>query len=192
MSVEQLNAKFRLLVWIDMKNGRGNSMNFVMRFVLCALLAMAGASAWIVHASAADKTGDKPANNREIVHEKLKADKKLIVSNYMELTEAEAKRFWPVYDDYQKDLQTFHERLLAMLRSYAADYRGKSLTDEKAKKLLDEWIALEQDEVKQRKGFLPKVMKALPAKKAARYLQIENEYRLLIRHDLAATVPLAQ
>jgi hypothetical protein len=135
---------------------------------------------------------DKPANNMEIIHEKLKADKKFIVSNYMELTESEAKRFWPVYDDYQKDLQKLNERLQSMLQSYAADYRNKSLTDEKAKKLLDEWIAIEQDEVKQRKAFVPRVTKALPAKKAARYLQIENEYRTLIKYDLAATVPLAQ
>ena len=42
---------------------------------------------------------DKPANNLEIIHEKLKADKKLIVAKYMELTESEAKRFWPVYED---------------------------------------------------------------------------------------------
>jgi hypothetical protein len=135
---------------------------------------------------------DKPANNMEIIHEKLKADKKFIVSNYMELTESEAKRFWPVYDDYQKDLQKLNERLQSMLQSYAADYRNKSLTDEKAKKLLDEWIAIEQDEVKQRKAFVPRVTKALPAKKAARYLQIENEYRTLIRYDLAGTVPLVQ
>lgn len=135
---------------------------------------------------------DKPANNMEIVHEKLKADKKLIVSQYMELTEAEAKSFWSVYEDYQKDLQKIHERLGALLKSYAADYRSKSLTDEKAKKLLDEWIALEQDEVKQRSAFIPKITKALPAKKAARYLQIENEYRMLLRYDLAATVPLVQ
>lgn len=137
-------------------------------------------------------TQDKPANNLEIVHEKLKADKKLIVSKYMELTESEAKSFWPVYEDYQKDLQKIHERLGALLKSYAADYRNKSLTDEKAKKLLDEWIALEQDEVKQRSAFIPKLTKALPAKKAARYLQIENEYRMLLRYDLAATVPLVQ
>jgi hypothetical protein len=135
---------------------------------------------------------DKPANNMEIVHEKLKADKKLLVSKYMELTEAEATRFWPVYEDYQKDLVKHYERLGALLKSYAADYRSKSLTDEKAKKLLDEWIALDQDEVKQRSAFIPKVTKALPAKKAARYLQIENEFRMLIKYDLAATVPLAQ
>jgi hypothetical protein len=136
--------------------------------------------------------GDKPANNLEITHEKLKADKKLIVAKYMELTEPEAKRFWPVYDEYQKDLQKLNERLLNLLQSYAADYRGNTLTDEKAKKLLDEWIALDQDEAKHRKTYAPKVLKAVPAKKAARYLQIENEFRTLIRYDLAATVPLVQ
>lgn len=138
------------------------------------------------------RSQDKPANNLEIVHEKLKADKKLIVSKYMELTESEAKNFWPVYEDYQKDLQKIHERLGALLKSYAAESRGKSLTDDKAKKLLDDWLALEQDDMKQRTAYIPKVTKALPAKKAARYLQIENEYRMLLRYDLAATVPLAK
>lgn len=135
---------------------------------------------------------DKPANNMEIIHEKLKADKKLIVAKYMELTESEAKRFWPVYEDYQKDLQKIHERLGNLLRNYAAEYRKNSLSDEKAKALLDEWIAIEQEQAKRRKAFAPKVLKALPAKKAARYLQIENEFRTLLNYDLAATVPLAQ
>jgi hypothetical protein len=135
---------------------------------------------------------EKPANNMEIVHEKLKADKKLIVAKYMELTESEAKRFWPVYEDYQNDLQKINERLLNMLQSYAADYRNQSLTDEKAKQLLDEWIAIDNDDAKRRASYVPKVLKALPAKKAARYLQIENEYRILIKYDLAVTVPLVQ
>src|SRR6266576_7120156 len=148
-----------------------------------ALLGSAPITAW---------SQDKPANNMEIVHEKLKADKKLIVSKYMELTESEAKNFWPVYEEYQADLQKINQRLLSMLQSYAADYRNKSLTDEKAQKLLDEWIAIENDDAKRRGSFVPKVMKALPAKKAARYLQIENEYRILLKYDLAATVPLVQ
>ena len=141
----------------------------------------------------AKPAGDgKSASNLEIIHEKLKADKKFIVSKYMELTESEAKTFWPVYDEYQQDLQKSNERLLRLLESYAADYKNKSLTDEKAKTLLDEWIAIEQDEGKRRSAFAPKVLQALPAKKAARYLQIENEYRILLRYDLAATVPLVQ
>jgi hypothetical protein len=108
------------------------------------------------------------------------------------LTEAEAKNFWPVYEEYQKDLQKIDQRLLNLLQSYAADYRNKSLTDEKAKQLLDEWIAIDNDDAKRRASYVSKVMKALPPKKAARYLQIENEYRILLRYDLAVTVPLVQ
>ena len=137
-------------------------------------------------------SGDKPADNRQIIHEKLKADKKLIVAKYMDLTESEATKFWPVYEEYQKDLQKIHERLGSLLRSYAAEQRNQSLTDEKAKKLLDEWLVLEQDDAKRRKSYVSKVLKALPPKKSARYLQIESEYRTLLNYDLAATVPLVQ
>jgi Spy/CpxP family protein refolding chaperone len=137
-------------------------------------------------------SGDKPASNLTIIHEKLKADKKLIVAKYMDLTESEAKKFWSVYEEYQSDLQKTNQRLRSLLESYASDYRNKSMTDEKAKKLLDEWIAIEQEEGKRRTAFAPKVLQALPTKKAARYLQIENEYRTLLRYDLAATIPLIQ
>ena len=166
------------------------------RFVLqLAALGLAGALAGFAQRGLAQTkpaTGDTPASNLEIIHEKLKADKKLIVAKYMELTEPEAKKFWPVYEEYQKDLQKSNQRLLSLLESYAADYKKNSLTDEKAKKLLDEWIAFEKGEAKRRGAFAPKVLQALPAKKAARYLQIENEYRILLRYELAATVPLVQ
>jgi len=135
---------------------------------------------------------DKPANNMDIFHAKLKADKKLIVTKYMALTASEAKKFWPVFEEYQQDLQKINQRLLHLLQSYAADYRNQSLTDDKAQKLLDEWIAIENDDAKRRVAYMPKVMQVLPPKKAARYLQIENEYRIVLKYDLASTVPLVQ
>ena len=162
------------------------SAGLIRRILTAVIMALLAAVAIPVLAQ------DKPANNLAIIHEKLKADKKAIVSQYMELTESEAKQFWPVYEDYQKDLQKWNERLLNLLQSYAADYKNNSLTDEKAKKLLDDWITLEQDEVKQRRAYATKVVQVLPGKKAARYLQIENEYRVLLRYDLATTVPLVQ
>jgi len=159
------------------------------------VLALVGALAGFIPMTQAQTKvtdGDKPANNLEIIHEKLKADKKLIVAKYMELTESEAKRFWPVYEVYQADLQKIHERMGSLLQSYATEYRNKSLTDEKAKKLLDEWLAIERDGAQQRKSQVPNILQALPAKKAARYMQIENEYRTLMNYDLAARVPLVQ
>ena len=59
---------------------------------------------------------DKSTNKLEITDEDLKADKKLIVAKYMELTESEAKTFWPVYEEYQKDLQKLNERLRSCCR----------------------------------------------------------------------------
>jgi hypothetical protein len=162
-----------------------------------AMTALVGAELLVLATTASfaqtqPAAGNKPASNLQIIHEKLKADKKLIVAKYMELTESEAAKFWPVYEEYQNDLQRSNERIGSLLESYAADYKNKSLTDEKAKKLLDEWIAIERDEGKRRGAFAPKVLQALPAKKAARYLQIENEYRILLRYELAAKVPLVQ
>lgn len=135
---------------------------------------------------------DKPADNMQILRDKIKADKKLLVAVNMELTEAEAKGFWPIYDAYQKDLQKMNRRIVGLLESYAADYRGKSLTDDKAKKLIDEAIAIEVAEANLKSAYAPKLAKALPVKKVARYLQIENKIRAVIKYDLVQGVPLVQ
>jgi hypothetical protein len=135
---------------------------------------------------------DKPADTMQILREKVRADKKLLVAVNMKLTEKEAEAFWPVYESYQKDLQKINQRIVKGIESYAADYRNKSLTDEKAKRLIDEFVSIERAEAKLKGSYVPKLGKVLPAKKVARYLQIENKIRALVKYDLAAQVPLAQ
>ena len=135
---------------------------------------------------------DKPADNMEILRDKIKADKKLLVATNMELTESEAKAFWPIYEEYQKDLQKINRRIVNLLDSYAADARGKTLTDDKAKKLIDEALAIEQSEANLKTTYAPKLGKVLPVKKVARYLQIENKIRAVVKYDLAQGVPLVQ
>ena len=137
-------------------------------------------------------TQDKPADNMQILREKVKADKKLLVAANMELTESESKGFWPVYEDYQKDLAAINQRIAKLIESYATDYRANTLTDEKAKKLVDELIAIEQAETGLKASYVPKLSKVLPQKKVARYLQIENKIRAVVKYELAAGVPLAQ
>jgi len=133
---------------------------------------------------------DKPADNMQILRDKIKADKKLVVAKNMELTEAEAKGFWPIYDQYQKELQKINQRIGKVLDSYADDARSKSLTDDKAKKLIDEAVSIDQAESNLKSTFAPKLSKVLPVKKVARYLQIENKIRALVKYDLAQGVPL--
>src|SRR6185295_2896588 len=105
---------------------------------------------------------DKPADNMQILRDKVKADKKLLVASDMELTESEAKNFWPIYDQYQNELRKINQRIVKVLEAYAADSKSKSLTDDKAKKLIDEANAIEQAEVNLKTTFAPKLAKALP------------------------------
>ena len=137
-------------------------------------------------------TQDKPADNMQILREKIKADKKLIVAANMDLTESEAKGFWPIYDQYQNDLMAINQRILNLIKSYAADYRANTLSDEKAKKLIDEFLAIEKAEAGLKATYVPRLSKVLPQKKVMRYLQVENKIRAIVKYDLAAQVPLAQ
>lgn len=135
---------------------------------------------------------DKPADNMQILRDKIRADKKLVVATNMELTESEAKVFWPIYEQYQKDLQKINRRMANLLESYADDFRNKSLTDEKAKKLIDEALKIDRAEADLKSTYAPKLSKALPITKAVRYLQIENKIRAVVKYDIASGVPLVR
>jgi hypothetical protein len=155
-------------------------------FLVTALMAVL--VAFITPALAQEKSAD----TMELLRQKMKADKKLVVGANIELTESEAQRFWPIYEDYQRDLQKINQRIVALIERYAADYRNKSLTDEKAKPLIDEAVSIEQAEAQLKKAYVPKLSKVLPAKKVARYMQIENKIRAIVKYDLASAVPLVQ
>ena len=130
--------------------------------------------------------------NMEILKEKVKADKKLVVANNMTLTDAEAKNFWPLYDGYQKELGQINERLMSTVKRYADAYNaGKGeLTNDQAKKLIGEALGVEESELKLRQSYAAKLEKVLPATKVARYLQIENKIRAIVKFELAALIPL--
>ena len=132
----------------------------------------------------------KPADDMQILMEKVKADKKLLVANNIGLTESEAKGFWPVYEGYQKDLAAINQRTVKLIASYAADYRANTMTDEKAKKLVEDYVAIEKAEAALKESYVPKLSKVLPPKKVARYLQIENKIRAAVKYELAGEIPL--
>ncbi|MFZ5570221.1 MAG: hypothetical protein ACOZF0_07445 [Thermodesulfobacteriota bacterium] len=133
---------------------------------------------------------DQPADNMEILQEKIKSDKKLFVAQNMELTESEAKNFWVVYAEYQKDLDVINQRSTALIESYAADYRAQTLTDAKALKLMEELVAIQKAEADLMAAYVPKLSKVIPALKAVRYLQLENKIRAAVKFELAARIPL--
>lgn len=134
---------------------------------------------------------DKPSDtNMQILLDKVKADKKLVVAANMDLNDVEGKAFWPIYDAYQKDLQAINDRLATTILAYADAYNKKALTDELAKRLTNEALAIDQHELTLRRTYAARLERVLPAKKVARYIQIENKIRAALRYEIAAGIPL--
>ena len=128
--------------------------------------------------------------NMQILLDKVKADKKLLVAQNMDLTDAESAKFWPLYEEYQRELDQLNQRLAGTITDYADAYRKGPIPDETAAKLLDEALTVEEGEVALKKSYAGKFGAVLPATKVARYLQIETKIRSLLRLDLARNIPL--
>ncbi len=139
---------------------------------------------------AASAQSSSAASTMEILREKVKADKKLVVAQNMALTDKEAKEFWPIYEAYQKELGEINKRLGSVIDAYALAYKKGSVLNDTAKKLLDDSIAIEIAESKLKQTYADKLSKVIPAAKAARYIQIENKIRAIVRYQLAEAIPL--
>ncbi|WP_455378652.1 hypothetical protein [Petrachloros mirabilis] len=130
--------------------------------------------------------------NMDILMQKVKADKKLLIATNMGLSEAEGKKFWPLYDAYQKELGALNQRMGQTIKSYADAYNAGqgTISDDTAKKLLNEALSVEEAEVKLKRTYADKIGKVLPATKTARYIQMENKIRAIVKMELAQQIPL--
>ena len=130
------------------------------------------------------------ADEEEMVKSLLQTGKKAIIVDNMAFTEEESKAFWPVYHEFQQAKQKLNERTIKVLRDYLDGY--ETLTNDKAEALLKEYVAVEKERSDLKASFLPKFTKALPAKKVARYYQIENKIEAIVKYELAKDVPLVK
>jgi len=132
----------------------------------------------------------KPADDMNAAREALRTQKKALVTENMQLTESEAKAFWPVYEEYQTDMEVIGNRMVRLVENYGATH--KVMTDDTARKLLKESISIQGDRVKLQEEYLPKFEKVLPMTKVARYYQIENKFRAAVDSDVTSKIPLVE
>jgi hypothetical protein len=140
--------------------------------------------------SASKNQGAAASAEMEILRQKLKSDKKLIVAENMDLTDDEAKKFWPIYDDYQKDLQKINQRIADLVVKYASESEKGPISDDLSKKLVADSLDIEKSETDMKRAYVGKLAKAIPPYKVARYAQIENKIRALVKYELAVEIPL--
>ena len=129
-------------------------------------------------------------SNTDILMQKIKADKKLLISQNMDLTDTEAEQFWPLYDSFQNDLAGVNQRMANTIKDYADTINKGPIPTDAAKKLVNEALAEEADEVKMKRSYADKLGQVLPSTKVARYIQMETKIRSLLRRELAQQIPL--
>lgn len=119
----------------------------------------------------------------------ISADRQALVAANLGLTDAEGQAFWPVYREYRNEMAAkVGDRLQKLIQDYADVL--DTMTDDKAKAMVDEMMTIQQQEFKVRKSYLSKFRKALPEIKVARFLQIENQMDAIIKIGLVESVPL--
>ena len=159
-----------------------------LRLLLAAAL-MLGASAAALRAEE-PRAGQAAQANLDLLLDAIRSNRKALVAVNLALSDDEAARFWPVYDRYQQEIDAIGDRLASVIQDYTASFRD--LSNEKAMKLVDEYLAVEADRVQVRRTYLGEFAKSLPGRTVARLYQIENKLDAVIRYDLAAAIPVIE
>lgn len=126
----------------------------------------------------------------EVERAALKTEKKALVAEAMQLTEAESTVFWPLYNEYNDKMYLVNTKVYNTIVDYADNFM--SMTDEKAVELYTNSMKHDQELAKLEKSYFKKFQKIMPGKKAARYFQVENKIKMLIDAEIALEIPLIE
>jgi type IV secretory pathway ATPase VirB11/archaellum biosynthesis ATPase len=123
-----------------------------------------------------------------LLRRNLRSEKKKIIAANVPLTETEATKFWPIYDQYAAEMAKNNDALDSLIRDYAANQ--KTLTDAQAEDMLKRWSAVQIAVAQTRQKYIPIVGKVLPGKKSALFFQIDRRLYALMDIQIASEIPL--
>lgn len=124
----------------------------------------------------------------QAVTEQYRRDRKRLIADNLELTEAEARRFWPLYEQYEKDLLVLTAKNQAIIAKFGENY--DAMTDAMAKEIMLDRLKLDEERNHLRRTYLHRFENVLPVKKLARYFQIESKIRAAVDAGIAEELPL--
>ena len=130
------------------------------------------------------------ASDEQVLIKQINTDKKGLYADSLGLTEAESAKFWPIYDEYERALKVYQDRLAANINNFAEKY--DTLTEADATAILKEKMAIEKGRAALKQKYTAKIAKVLPPKKALRYAQLETRIQVLIDRNVYGLIPLAR
>ena len=153
--------------------------------VLIIVFAATGTTAFAQRETA---TGVEVERDLALLRRDLKADKKKLIALNVPLTETEATKFWPVYDEYTGEMSKVYDEFYSIIREYAANQ--KTLTDAQASSMINRWAAIQVQQAQTRQKYIPIVEKVIPSRKAALFFQVDRRLYELMDLQVASQIPL--
>jgi len=153
--------------------------------VLIIAFAAAGTNAFAQRETA---TGVEVERDLALLRRDLKADKKKLIALNLPLTETEATKFWPVYDQYTGEMSKVYDEFYSIIKEYAANQ--KTLTDAQASSMINRWAAIQVQQAQTRQKYIPLVEKVIPSRKAALFFQVDRRLYELMDLQVASQIPL--
>jgi hypothetical protein len=126
----------------------------------------------------------------ELTRQRIQTERQTLVAAGMQLTDAQAGKFWPVYSEYRTELAPLGDRQVALILGYAEKFG--SVTDEYATAMLKEFMEIREQALQIQKKYVPRFGEVLPPVLVARFYQIENKLDAIIAYDLAMSIPVLQ
>jgi len=123
-----------------------------------------------------------------VIQARFDSEKRVLIKEATQLTDEEAKVFWPLYEEYNSKMKEKNQEMINLINDNAD--RIDSLTDKEAKDIWYDKIDYDYDLVKLEKKYFKKMLRVLPAGKVVRYFQTENKIKSLMDAQMAVDVPL--
>ena len=123
-----------------------------------------------------------------LIRRDIRADKKQIIAANVSLTETEATKFWPVYDQYVADMTKHNDEFYSLIKDYAANQ--KTITDAQAATMIKRWAEIQIGQAQTRQKFIPLFEKVIPARKVALFFQIDRRLYALLDMQVSSQIPL--
>jgi len=125
----------------------------------------------------------------EVLRSDFNATKIRTINQVMKLTGPEAKAFWPIYRNYEKELATVGDEKLALIREFFTHHKNGTLNDQNAKLMADKWLKNVQARLDLWKKYHKKIGQAVSPMRAAQFLQVENQMALFVDLGIASEMP---
>lgn len=146
------------------------------------------AASRIAYAQKETANGVDVERDLALMRRDLRSEKKQLIALNVPLTETEATKFWPVYDQYAAEMSKVYDEFYSIIKEYAANQ--KTLTDSQASSMINRWAAIQVQQAQTRQKYIPIVEKVIPSRKAALFFQVDRRLYALMDLQVASQIPL--